>query len=224
MSEITAQPQNASQTAFRLSASDLEIWRGETLLLNGFSCHVDAGELVWLRGPNGAGKTTLMRILLGLSHPEAGQISWCGRDIREARADFLADAAWCGHQPGLRPELTPHENLAAWLPLCGRPSGRRIEEALALVGLGDRQAQPCHSLSAGQVRRAGLARLLLSEARLWCLDEPLTSLDAEGQTLVARLLADHCRQGGAALVSSHQALPESAGPIRELRIGREGTQ
>lgn len=223
MSDITAQPQSPQNDAFQLSATGLEIWRGETLLLNDFSFRITAGELLWLRGPNGAGKTTLMRVLLGLSHAEAGQVEWCGRPRDERRAEFLSDVAWCGHQPGLRPELSPRENLRAWRPLSGRQAAVTIDDALARVGLQSRSDQPCHSLSAGQVRRAGLARLLLSAARLWCLDEPLTSLDADGQDLVGELISDHCARGGAALVSSHQALPAGAGTARTLHIDGEGT-
>lgn len=219
MSETTPQPQFPHDHAFHLSAGDLEIWRGETRLLKGLSFRINAGELLWLRGPNGAGKTTLMRVLLGLSHAESGRFEWCGIPRDERRDQFLSDVAWCGHQPGLRPELTPRENLAAWQPLAGRCSGLSLDEALARVGLTRRADQLCHSLSAGQIRRAGLARLLLSKARLWCLDEPLTSLDADGQRLVGELIAEHCGRGGAALVSSHQVLPAEAGKARELMIG-----
>ncbi len=223
MSDITAQPQPPQDDAFQLSASGLEIWRGETLLLKDFSLRINAGDLLWLRGPNGAGKTTLMRVVLGLSHAETGQVEWCGHPRDERRAGFLTDVAWCGHQPGLRPELSPRENLLAWRPLAGRLSAVTVDDALARVGLDTRGDQPCHSLSAGQIRRAGLARLLLSDARLWCLDEPLTSLDADGQGLVGELIAEHCAGGGAALVSSHQPLPAGAGTARELHIGGEGT-
>lgn len=218
MSHVAAQ---AKPSVFspELLARDLEIWRGETRLFHDFSFHVAAGETVWLRGPNGSGKTTLMRVILGLSHAEAGRVEWAGRDRDADREGFLSDVIWCGHAPGLRGELSPRENLAAWRPLAGGRNNRGIEAALDAVDLSDHADRPCLSLSAGQVRRAALARLLLSGARLWCLDEPLTSLDAEGQELLGRLLDDHRRDGGAALVSSHQALPASAGPVRTLEIG-----
>lgn len=220
MSHSAAQSQPSASSP-ELVARDLEIWRGETRLFDSFSFHVSPGETVWLRGPNGAGKTTLMRVVLGLSHAEAGHIEWRGQDRDADREEFLSDVVWCGHLPGLRGELSPRENLAAWLPLRG-PGGRdSIDEALATVGLEAHADRPCLSLSAGQARRAGLARLLLSDAALWCLDEPLTSLDAEGQQLLGRLIDGHRRAGGSVLVSSHQALPESAGPVRTLDIGTE---
>lgn len=197
----------------------MEIWRGETLLLENTSLEIAAGELLWLRGPNGSGKTSLMRCLLGLAPLEAGEVSWCGQEANPRDPDFLADVAWCGHRPGLRAELSPRENLRAWLAILGQAPRGSIHEALERVGLGSRADLPCGVLSAGQLRRAALARLLLSPARFWCLDEPLTGLDADGITLVGELLREHCGDGGAALVSSHQSLPANTAPAREMMLG-----
>lgn len=222
MSHAADQSTPSASNPPELVARDLEIWRGETRLFLDFSFRVSPGETVWLRGPNGAGKTTLMRVILGLSHAEHGVIEWRGRERDADREGFLSDVIWCGHLAGLRSELSPRENLTAWQPLCARHSEMSVDEALDAVGLKAHADRPCLSLSAGQARRAGLARLLLSDARLWCLDEPLTSLDAEGQDLLGRLINAHRKKGGAALVSSHQALPESAGPVRTLDITTEG--
>ncbi|MEA5445306.1 cytochrome c biogenesis heme-transporting ATPase CcmA [Gammaproteobacteria bacterium AB-CW1] len=220
MSHTEAHSSSAKAGTTELSAAGLEIWRGETRLLRNFGFQLSSGETLWLRGPNGAGKTTLMRVILGLSQADAGEVHWCGRPRDEDRSAFLADVAWCGHQTGLRPELSPRENLASWQPLAGRRSARRLSdclERLALTAVADR---PCAFLSAGQQKRASLARLLLCEASLWCLDEPLTSLDADGQTLVGELILEHRSHGGACLVSSHQPLPDSAGTVRELDLDR----
>lgn len=207
---------NSNPEPFQLTARDLEVWRGETRLLKAVDLELGEGDLLWMRGPNGSGKTSLMRCLLGLAPLEAGQVYWCGRPMNARDPDFLADVAWCGHRTGMRGELSPRENLAAWLAVIGRKARASVSGALDRVGLGSRADLPCGLLSAGQLRRAALARLLLSPARFWCLDEPLTGLDADGIRLVGQLLSEHCANRGAALVSSHQPLPDNTGATREL--------
>ncbi|MCP1726818.1 heme exporter protein A [Natronospira proteinivora] len=218
MSQSVSDSTSNRTTSLELRAHGLEIWRGETCLFHDFSLNLQAGETVWLRGPNGIGKTTLMRVLLGLSHPEAGEISWCGRSREVDLEAFRREVAWLGHQTGIRGELTPRENLAAWQPLMGHSSECSLTDALSAVGLSQRADQPCQTLSAGQNRRVAMARLLMDGARLWFLDEPLTSLDAQGQDLIGQLVASHRAAGGAALVSSHQPLPASAGTARILSL------
>jgi len=202
-----------------LEARALCIWRGETQLFDSLSLELHARDILWLRGPNGSGKTSLLRVLTGLSEAEWGEVLWEGQALSQVRDRLYADLAWLGHQPGVRGELSPRENLWSWRPLAGQDSGMSVESALTEVGLDGRMDQPCQTLSAGQNRRVAMARLLLCHARLWCLDEPLTSLDADGQALLGRLMARHREQGGAILVSSHQSLPDILGDTREYGIG-----
>ncbi len=172
-------------------------------LFSDLSFVVDAGRALRLSGRNGAGKTTLLRILCGLTPPTAGDVRWCGEALQRCYPDFVADLCYVGHVPGLKGDLNPVENLL--FHTAGRAaSGVSPEAALARVGLPPEcEETPCRRLSAGQQRRVALARLLLTRARLWILDEPFTALDPEGRGRVEALLGEHLRGGGLAVVTTH---------------------
>ena len=183
-----------------LSLTNLACVRGGRTLFSDLNLDLHAGQCLEVRGPNGSGKSTLLRMIAGLYPDYDGRI--------EAVACF-----YLGHKPAVSALLSPRENLE-WYERAGDSAsgagtvrgGRGVDEALATVGLETCSGIPCGRLSQGQQRRAGLARALLSPHRLWLLDEPLTALDAQGQTLVGSILKDHCAAGGAVLCATHQAL------------------
>ncbi|HEX7785236.1 MAG TPA: heme ABC exporter ATP-binding protein CcmA [Methylomirabilota bacterium] len=186
-----------------LSARDIEYWRGDRQVLSGLSLALGAGECLHVLGPNGAGKTTLLRIIAGLLTPEQGSVEWGGRPTRADHDAWCASFSYLAHSDGLKPELTARENLYYEVGLRRTVSDAEIAEALAQVGLAGAQSQLAGTLSAGQRRRLAVARILLSAAPLWILDEPYTNLDAEGTELVSSLIGRHLDAGGAALIAAH---------------------
>ena len=164
-------------------------------LFTGLDLAVFPGDLVEIRGPNGCGKSTLLRCLAGLYHPGAGHV--------ERSAPFTH----LGHRAGLSADLTPLENLRWFAAVDGvRVEPATLAEAMDQVGLGAARYDRCGLLSAGQQRRAALARLLVGRARIWLLDEPLTALDDAGCALTRRFLDEHRARGGAAVCATHRAL------------------
>lgn len=180
-----------------LAVHDLTVARGGMRTVEGVSFTLGAGQALILRGPNGIGKTTLLRTVAGLQPPVTGRI--------EAAPDAIAYAA---HADGLKTALTVTENLHFWAQVFGQTD---IAPAIEAMNLRDLTERPAGTLSAGQKRRLGLARLLVTGRPVWVLDEPTVSLDADSVALFAGAVRAHLGQGGAALMATHidLGLPEA---------------
>jgi heme exporter protein A len=170
-----------------LVVDNLGVARGGVPVLTGVSFRVGAGQALVLRGPNGVGKTTLLRTLAGLQSPLTGSVT-------------LDEAAYAGHADGVKATLTVRENLAFWADLHGTVG---VDAALAAFGLGRLADRPAGQVSAGQRRRLGLARLLVTGRRVWLLDEPTISLDAASVGVFADVVRAHLAGGGIAVLASH---------------------
>ena len=155
---------------------------------------VAAGGAALLLGANGAGKSTLLRVLAGLKRPEGGVVTWRGEVVDEPGADL----AYLGHLDALKLGLTVRENLR--FPVAS-------DVAVGPLGLGPLLDVPVRFLSAGQRRRAALARLVGRGAGLWLLDEPTLGLDAASVEALGGLLAAHRAGGGVVVAATHLPLP-----------------
>jgi heme exporter protein A len=201
-----------------LEARAINAWRGDRHILRDVSFVVRAGEFLKITGPNGVGKTTLLRVVCGLLPAETGQIDWCGRPVQGVSDEFHAQLGYLGHPNSLKADLTARENLKFLAGLRQELTDHEIDAALDRCGILSRGDLPARSLSAGQKRRLALARLLLAEASLWVLDEPVTNLDAAGVSLVEELVEDHVRRGGLALAAAHQRLLDHSPTLRRLEL------
>lgn len=185
-----------------LNVTNLSVARGGLTVLEGVSFALAPGRALVLRGPNGIGKTTLLRAIAGLQPAVAGTIS--------APAEAIAYAA---HADGLKSTLTVTENLAFWAAVYGTDKVDAALGTMNLAGLRDRLAA---NLSAGQKRRLGLARLLVTGRPVWVLDEPTVSLDAASVALFAGVVRAHLAQGGMALIATHIDLGLAEAEVLEL--------
>jgi len=203
-----------------LSTSDLSCVRGDRRLFSGLGFELEPGGRLHIGGENGAGKTSLLRILCGLSPPDAGEIRWQGEPVGSLGDEYRKAVLYLGHHNALKEELTALENLqtsAALAGVCvGDAQGMTI---LRRVGLAGREELPVRFLSQGQKRRVALARLLWSQAPLWVLDEPFVALDAAAVGWLAQIIGDHVAGGGMAILTSHQDVEIPGGVEKILRIG-----
>jgi len=181
-----------------LAARSLSLGRGGRQLFEDLSFIVNAGQLLQIEGANGSGKTSLIRILAGLSHHGF-----------EGRVERSVPLMYLGHKAAVKSMLTPRENLTWHVSGEASYSEAAIEQALERVGLYGYEDAPSHSLSAGQQRRVNLARLYLSTAPLWLLDEPFTAIDRSGVAAIEARLVAHVDSGGAVVITSHQSLSVS---------------
>lgn len=201
-----------------LSVHGLAFARNEWPVFGPLDFGVEQGEALLVRGDNGAGKTTLLRVLAGLLQADAGRIAIGGQaPTREQRSRHVA---YLGHLPALKADLTALENLQFLCGLHGQRPEHTLQAALRHVGLAGFDDAPARQLSAGQKKRLSLARIWLSPAALWLLDEPYANLDLDGIALVNRLVTAHLQAGGAAMVTTHGAYAAPPVRTRELVLPR----
>jgi len=172
-----------------LRVNELAVARGGVPVLSGVSFEIAPGAALILRGPNGAGKTTLLRTIAGLQPALSGQTDGADETI-----------AYAGHADGLKAMLSVAENLMFWAQVFGNSD---IEPALAAYQLDPLRDRLAGTLSAGQKRRLGLARLMVTGRPIWVLDEPTVSLDADAVAMFAAAVTAHLGAGGMALIATH---------------------
>ncbi|WP_461482129.1 cytochrome c biogenesis heme-transporting ATPase CcmA [Porticoccus sp.] len=189
-----------------LSLDSIAFERDDNLLFSGVNAVLESGDILQVEGPNGAGKTTLLRIIATALSPCAGQLLWRGENALRHRQTYLQNMLFLGHLPGLKQSLSPLENLQWWRRVHPDNSAFDSLEVLSQLGLRGYEDVPCYTLSAGQQRRAALARLLVTEAPLWVLDEPFTAIDKQGVAALEALLVQHAGRGGIVVLSTHQDL------------------
>ena len=187
-----------------MTVNDLRFERDDIAVINDACLTLEDGEILQIEGPNGSGKTTLLRILTTALQPSGGEILYQGQILSECRFDYLSNILFLGHQSALKLTLTAEENLS-WIT-SELPGSVSVLNALERVGLRGYSDIPCHSLSAGQQRRVALARLLLSNAKIWFLDEPFAALDGQGVQFVEQCMERHVNGGGAVMLTTHQPI------------------
>ncbi|MFT7564343.1 MAG: heme exporter protein A [Bacteroidia bacterium] len=167
---------------------------------------VSSGEILLLTGDNGSGKTTLIRILAGVLQASEGEVS-----------KSEADLVYVGHQLAVKDDLSVSENIDFMREFLAG-SDRSTADIVTQVGLQRVAGQVARTLSAGQRKRCALARLLLSPARLWLLDEPYSNLDRNGIAMLDGLLRQHVDAGGACVLTTHGSLRPAGFEMQECEL------
>lgn len=193
--------------------------RDRRVLFDDLSFSVRPGELVQIEGANGAGKTSLLRIMAGLGFADSGNVLWNGEKIKSSADEFYQKLLFLGHQIGVKRELTAFENLAFYQKMHDKYDEEKLWHALASAGLAGYEDIPAAQLSAGQNRRIALARLWISHASLWILDEPLTAIDRQGVVVLERLFQEHANNNGMVVFTTHQTMFSNNKQLRKIRLG-----
>lgn len=199
-----------------LHIQNLSFERNHQLLLNNINHAIERGNALQVIGANGSGKSTLLRLLAGFIEPHEGKILWDNQCIFRQHDNYQQQLHYIGHLNGIKPQLTINENLQLFCALinCKTDNIKTIIQRLQLSHVSNKQAM---YLSAGQLRRISLARLLLQRLPLWILDEPTTALDKTGQALFTELLLEHLSQSGIAVLTSHHEI--ELADIQKIELG-----
>ena len=208
-------PATALPPSLLLDVRGLCFARNEDRVFGPLDFHLAPGEALLVKGGNGSGKTTLLRVLAGLLAATDGTVQMDGHAVDQSH--LARGCAFLGHLPGHKGELNCLENLRYGQAI-GVPGSGTPEQALRDVGLAGFEDTLGRHMSAGQNKRLGLARLLLSDATLWLLDEPYANLDLDGIALVNRLIGEHVSADGAVLLTTHGAYAAPPVPIRTLEL------
>lgn len=200
-----------------LSLNDISLQRGSRILFQALSLQLYHGQTIWLRGDNGSGKSSLLKACAGLLAPHHGQIT---------HPDHQS-VAYLGHQDAHKAELTVFETLEFWSDIYNQQTtdqtqsantaDQNINQALIRVGLNSIRDKKCKTLSAGQSKRLSLARLTLSRATVWLLDEPASALDKNGHEILYQILRTHITKGGGAIIATHDQV-EKIGEAQVLTL------
>ena len=202
-----------------LEVKSLQCIRGDRELFTDLSFQLEANQLMMLEGQNGSGKTTLLRALCGLYLQEQGEVLWNGVPIKKQDEDYRRELLYLGHLNGIKADLTVLENLRVNSALSGdKPSTDTLMNALDTIGLYAFEDFPTSQLSQGQKRRVALARLLISKAKLWILDEPFVALDVAAVELLQSIIAKHVENGGMVILTTHQEVPLTSGKIKRVSL------
>jgi heme exporter protein A len=194
----------------RITAENLSCERSGRLVFSGVNFTAAGGEFLQLTGPNGAGKSSLLRLLNGLSEASHGTVK-----VEDGATDLTLgqQAHYIGHSDASKSALTVRENLGFWRDFLG---GGDVETALAAVNLSALTSYPLALLSAGQKRRAALARLALVPRDIWLLDEPSVGLDEASQHLLVSMMQRHLDHSGILIAATH--VPLGLTPHKKLAL------
>ncbi len=202
-------------SAALLECQGLTFSRNEERIFGPLDFSLGESEALLVLGGNGTGKTTLLRVLAGLLAATDGVVRFEQRAVDQGH--LARGCAFLGHLPGHKGDLSALENLRFTASMQDSPIPP--EQALAEVGLAGFEDNLARRLSAGQNKRLALARLILSPARLWLLDEPYANLDLDGIALVNKLITHHVSGSGAVLLTTHGAYAAPPVRVRTLELG-----
>lgn len=206
-----------------LKVENITCIRQDRCLFEDLSFELPQGTIMQIEGPNGAGKTSLFRILSGFTRLEQGNRFWFDTNISDDEESFFSELLYIGHKTGVNTQLNAIENIQFWQETHGysqslNQNSLDIYEVLANLGLVGLEDIPVRMLSAGQQRRVALARLWISDAKLWMLDEPFTAVDKKGVTLLQEQFKLQLKRGGSILLTSHQDLTEHFDDLKVLSL------
>lgn len=187
-----------------ITIDQLSFKRNYNRILSNIGITLFPGACLNIIGNNGSGKSSLLKILAGIYPIKPNTIYHNGKDILQDLLEYKKQINYIGHKHGLKPELSVLDNLMFWASLSGWELA--LEAAMHTLGLTNLVDSAVYQLSAGWQKKVSLARLLLSPASIWLLDEPFSNLDIEGTDILKNMIIARLNHNGIVIITSHQKL------------------
>ena len=180
--------------------------RGNKLLFKNLNFKLNNKELLVIKGANGSGKTTLLKILSGLLNPISGSIIVNKKNINLSKDEYFKQFEYIGHENAIKSALTVRENLSFYLKIKKSLDKKNFEKAIEIFNLKNLLDIKIENLSSGEKRRVSLSRLILSNSKIWFLDEPTNGLDKKNTLIFFKILKHHLNSNGSAIIASHDEI------------------
>jgi heme exporter protein A len=201
-----------------LMAAAVEFAGADGSRFRGINLSLHKHEAAWISGASSMERSKLLRILCGLECPIGGEVYWKEMRMGSAARSLHAELAFLDRSGGIRAMLTPREHLQFHLRVRGSCPRLSPEQALNRVGLVSVIDVPCGRLTSAQQWRVSFARLLVTKATLWAIEEPCDAMNATEFDLLRRLATDHIADRGVAVFSGPTSLMPVFGEIRLINL------
>ena len=180
--------------------------RGNKLLFKNLNFKLNDKELLVIKGSNGSGKTTLLKVLCGLIKPLSGLITFNEKNINLSIDEYFKNFEYIGHENAIKGPLTVRENLDFYLRIKKNLKKNRFDKTVKIFNLKNLLDIKVENLSSGEKRRVSLSKLILSNSKIWFLDEPVNGLDKKNCLSFFKILKEHLYKGGLAIIASHDEI------------------
>ena len=180
--------------------------RGNKLLFKNLNFKLNNNQLLVIKGANGSGKTTLLKILSGLLNPISGSIIVNKKNINLLKDEYFKQFEYIGHEKAIKIALTFRVNLNFYIKNKKSLYKKNYEKAIKIFNLKNLLDIKIENLSSGEKRRVSLSRLILSNSKMWFLDEPTNGLDKKNALIFFKILKQHLNSNGLAIIASHDEI------------------
>ena len=204
-----------------ISVNSASCFKNNNTIFSDMNISLKKGEIAMITGPNGSGKTTLIRSLSGIQNLESGNILINNKDISDRNSNFTEKVLYIGHKNSLNGDMTVIENLEYLdaLDLSSKVNnGDKIKVALDYFDIYKYKDYLVSDLSEGNKKKTSLARIIMSEKKLWMLDEPLSFLDDKSSDILIKLILKNQKADGISIVSSHYDFSDKLNNVKHIKM------
>ena len=204
-----------------ISVNSATCFKNNNTIFSDMNISLKKGEIAMITGPNGSGKTTLIRSLSGIQNLESGNILINNKDISDRNSNFTEKVLYIGHKNSLNSDMTVFENLEylGALDLSSKVNnGDKIKAALDYFDIYKYKDYLVSDLSEGNKKKTSLARIIMSEKKLWMLDEPLSFLDDKSSDILIKLILKNQKAEGISIVSSHYDFSDKLNNVKHIKM------